>query len=534
MTSTDTITALLLEDDADDYRLFAKNVCGRRNYFVVDRAENLQEAIQKLQRGRYDVVLTDLSVPDSQGLETLRRLKEHCPGTPIIVLTGMDDESVERDILAAGAQDYLVKGELGGRAVVRSILHAVQRQASVNEIHALVKESERSQDLLHEQARLLRKKNRRLKALYKTAQELVDNVSHDFRTPLTVIKDYVAIIAEGLAGAINDDQRAMLEKVNIRADDLNIMVDDLLDVSKLEAGLLGLWRRKVTVRTILEHLDSMFQQRAASKRITFTIECEPNLPAVYCDADKVSRVVTNLVINAIKFTSSPGHVRLWVESDPAGQQVVFGVTDDGPGIDEQSLEMIFGRFRQLDSDAKTPIKGFGLGLNIARQLCRLNLGEMSVRSQVGKGSTFSFTVPVAEPVEVMRRWLKLQPEERESLKAVSISIADEQDETAGDEMDRFLNYLLRRQDLLLHIGRCQWMLVMPIASSEADCWATRAKKEFQKVNRNRPLGPLPTYRVERQCEWPSHYSHETILTQFEAVVRQSCDTPMLIANIQGA
>jgi signal transduction histidine kinase len=141
-----------------------------------------------------------------------------------------------------------------------------------------------------------------------------------------------------MVGDINHEQRTMLDRVAVRADDLNNMVEDLLDVSKLEAGLLGAWRRNVHVREIIERAEPLLRQRAQAQEIQLDISCENSLPAVYCDADKVGRVITNLVVNALKFagTQGQGRVRLWAEADPSGHQVVMGVTDDGPGIDQEA------------------------------------------------------------------------------------------------------------------------------------------------------------------------------------------------------
>lgn len=515
-----TIKVLLLEDDADDHRLITRQLQNQRCHFVIDWEETLEAAVEKLSRRTYDIVLTDLSVPDSVGLPTVSQLRQHCGQSPIIVLTSLDDGDIGSDILAAGAQDYLVKGELGGRMVTRAILHAVQRQESVNEVNALVMELEQSQMLLQEQAELLKKKNRRLRRLYKTAQEFVDNVSHDFRTPLTVIKDYVAIIREGMVGSINEEQEAMLDKVGVRADDLNNMVDDLLDVSKLESGLLGAWRRNVQVKEIVDRVESLLQQRAQVRHVELVVECEGDLPDVYCDAEKVGRVITNLAINAIKFSGEHGKVRLWVEADPTGQQIVVGVTDNGPGIEKKSLEQIFQRFRQLEKPVTSTQKGFGLGLNIAQQLCRLNLGELGVQSQLGKGSTFSFTIPMAVPKEVLRRWLSMHESRTDSLCVLEIVASNNGNSSAVDDFDRFLNCLLRRDDLLFRTGDNRWLLVMVVPKSESGNWGKRAQKEFERTNRNRPLGPLPEYQTKIIRDWDPQEKPEAILQSFEAVTHQ--------------
>jgi len=526
-----TISVLLLEDDRNDYNIAIRQLRSQRYRFDVDWAATLADAMALLGQNTYDVVLTDLNVPDSEGLDTVSELKSRCLSTPIIVLTGVDDEEFESQILDAGAQDYLIKGELCGRLATRAIVSAALRQQSTNQMNRLVAELESSQLLLQEQAQLMQDKNQRLSQLYNTAQEFVDNVSHDFRTPLTVIKDYVNIVREGMVGEISTEQKEMLGKVSVRADDLNNMVDDMLDISKLEAGLLCAWRRDVSVADIMNSAEALLNQRAQVRRVDLEVDCEANLAEVYCDAEKVVRVITNLAVNAIKFAGVPGKVRLWAESDTVNQQVVIGVTDNGPGIDSQSIQKIFQRFQQLDSGIRSTLKGYGLGLNIAQQLCRLNLGELGVQSQVGKGSTFSFTLPLASPREVFRRWLALHTTCQESLRVVEVTIADTSTTAEADEFDSFLSCLLRRDDLLLRTSSQRWLLVMADLPSEECGWRERAANEFDKSNRNRPLGPLPSYKAETCCEWRAAEGGDRIAKQFDELLDHGSLSPVVRAEV---
>ena len=189
------LEVLLVEDDSDDYRLLMKQFSDQDVEVFVDWAESLGAAASKLDQDDFDIILTDLSLQESTGLDTVRQLRPLAGELPIIVLTSLDDVCLGKDLLDNGAQDYLVKGDLNGRAMVRAVQHAIQRQRMQNELSNLLKEREGNQLLLRQQAELLKKKNRRLKRLYKTGQEFVDNVSHDFRTPLTVIKDFVQSFA---------------------------------------------------------------------------------------------------------------------------------------------------------------------------------------------------------------------------------------------------------------------------------------------------------------------------------------------------
>ncbi|TWT74516.1 Non-motile and phage-resistance protein [Posidoniimonas polymericola] len=509
MQLNDPIEVLLVEDDPDDRFLLEKQLRRDRGKICITSAESFAEAVEHLSSRDFSVVLTDLSLPDSVGVETVSRLRQHAGRTPILVLTSLDDEAIEHEIVDAGAQDYLVKGEVGGRAVTRAVMHAVQRQNALNEVTSLVAELESSQ-------MLLTRKNEDLKRLYNTAQEIVDNVSHDLRTPLTVIKDYVAMISEGLIGEINAEQRRMLNKVSVRADDLNNMVDDLLDASKLESGLLGTWRRPVELGSVLDRVAPLLVQRAEVNQVALTIDCDDNTPRVFCDCEQVSRVLTNLTVNAVKYSGKGGEVSLWARHEPRDRQVRIGVTDTGPGIDHDSLKKIFQRFEQLSNAGGIASKGFGLGLNIAHMLCRLNLGELSVESEVGKGSTFSFTIPVAEPDEVLRRWLRGHPGAPE-LRLKELRVDEAVSEQSADELDNFLNCFVRRGDLLLRVGERAWLVVMAVGSVEAAQWCDRMKQELQRANRNRPLGPLPDFEVTLRCVWETQSTLDQRLTEFQCV-----------------
>lgn len=519
MLNQPTIRILLLEDDPADREILAYKLRNQRSQFELEWVESMVDAIKTLAEQTFDAIITDLSVTDSQGLATVSRLKEYCGQAPIIVLTGLVDESVEKQILSAGAQDYLVKGEFGKRDIERAVLHAVLRQQAMNQVNSLVAELKQSQQLQHEQALQLVEKNQRLTQLYKTTQEFVDNVSHDFRTPLTVIKDYVAIIREGMVGDINPQQQSMLDKVGVRADDLNNMVDDLLDASKLESGLLNVLRRRVSVPQMIDRASSMLRQRAEVRGVLLHVDLPDELPDVYCDSDKVCRIISNLAVNAIKFAGDPGRVRLWADHDPLQQHVVIGVSDNGAGIEPAELEKIFERFRQLDGDVKTASKGFGLGLNIARQLCRLNFGEIGVESEPGQGSTFSFTIPLHDPAEVLRRSIGDDRQRKEKSVAMSIQPVEDVSESEANELDNFLNCLLRGDDLLFRVDTDRWLLIANSHQHEEHCWYDRAMKELAKTNRNRPLGPLPEFKPNVLCHWTCKDTVESVLADFEDATR---------------
>ena len=391
------VKVLLIEQDPDDAHLVESALSRAETRFEVQWVSRLSEALDRLVRSRFDAVIADLSFPDSSKLDTVTRIRQRRTNVPIVVLTGLADNDAALVSLDLGAQDYLIKDRITPEVIDRAVRYAIQRQHNADMRRLL--------DQVRANEKLLAKKHRRLVRLYKTAHHSVDNVSHEFRTPLAVITEYVSLLRDGVVGPINKEQCRMLDIVADRSDDLNNMVDDMLDVSKLKAGMLSVNRGSCHVSKIINHIRVSLDRKAAIRKTQFSVIMDETLPQVYCDAHKVARVIVNLVVNAIKFCGEPGKVQLWARNDHESSQAVIGVTDNGPGIEQEDLSAIFKRFKQLESQPSGSTRGFGLGLAIAKQLVDLNLGRLTVESHCGIGSTFSFTLPFATPASVMPRYL---------------------------------------------------------------------------------------------------------------------------------
>jgi signal transduction histidine kinase len=495
------LRVLLVEDDADQREL--TEIALRQTMACeLRQAERLSEALECLEQAEYDVVLLDLGLPDSDGLETIAAVRKATEVTPIVVLTGLNDEQTALQSLNDGAQDYLPKNLSSPDALARTIRYAIQRQQLLRELTMATN--------------LLEKKNHRLAELYDTAYRFVDNVSHEFRTPLTVIKEYVALLRECLLGDLNQQQCKFLDIISDRADDLNNMVDDMLDVSKLEAGLLGLHRRRCHPEDVIERMRMALARKAAVRGVSLDLDMEGSLPETYCDPEKIGRVIINLTVNAIKFCRDPGQVRIWARYDRYSDDVVIGVTDNGPGIDHRNLSAIFERFRQGNTSCRTSTKGFGLGLNIAKELVDLNFGQMQVESTPGQGSTFFFTVPRSDYVNIVHRYLQRIEDisaNCETVALVEISVANSCDSDRPDELDVFLNSLIRRNDLVFRVERHRWLFLLAIEACELVKFRERLSKEHGESNRNRPRDPLPQLEIRELGHW-------TVATHYADIVRE--------------
>ena len=262
------LKAALVEDDPDHAEFIKQALTDADlTVFGVQRVDCLSAAEASLRSSDYDIVLLDLGLPDVRGFDGLRRVRRQRPEIPAVVLTSNSDPSVGVEAAGHGAQDYLYKGDINARTLERVLRYAVQRQQMYLQLQRANAMLDQKNGELEAANVLLDQKNNHLAQLYETAHQFVDNVSHEFRTPLTVIKEFVTIIRDGLAGEVNDRQREFLDIANDRADDLATMVDDMLDVSKLEAGVLSVWRQQCRVSEILRHVRSALERKAPVKRV---------------------------------------------------------------------------------------------------------------------------------------------------------------------------------------------------------------------------------------------------------------------------
>ncbi|NPA92981.1 MAG: GAF domain-containing protein [Chloroflexi bacterium] len=226
--------------------------------------------------------------------------------------------------------------------------------------------------------------------------EFVATVSHELRTPMTAIKGYVDILLMGAAGALNEQQRRFLEVVKNNTERLNLLVNDLLDISRIEAGRVSLAPEALDLRALIEEVLAEQERiaREENRPMTFEADLPPDLPLVYGDPERVRQIVENLVENAYRYTPEGGHV--WVRAHVEGDQVQVDVQDSGIGIPPEEQPRVFERFYRGENPLVMASAGTGLGLSIVKTLVEMHGGSIWLTSsgKPGEGSTFSFTLPI--------------------------------------------------------------------------------------------------------------------------------------------
>lgn len=225
--------------------------------------------------------------------------------------------------------------------------------------------------------------------------EFISFVSHELKQPMTAIKGYTDLLVKGLAGDLTETQRSFLEVIRSNVNRMDTMVQELLDISRIEAGRLRLEIGQVALREVVEEAVRVIRQEIEAKRQTLEVEIAEPLPPVQADRNRVVQILTNLLSNAYKYTPEEGRIRVTVQ--PNGGFVVCSVSDTGIGIAPEEQERLFTKFFRSQHPMVRAVPGTGLGLVITKSLVELQGGQIWVESEPGKGSAFTFTLPVAGP-----------------------------------------------------------------------------------------------------------------------------------------
>jgi signal transduction histidine kinase len=234
-------------------------------------------------------------------------------------------------------------------------------------------------------------KSRQLEIASQHKSQFLANMSHELRTPLNAILGYTELILDNIYGETPDKMREVLDRLQANGKHLLGLINDVLDLSKIEAGELTLDLADYSLKEVVQTVFTAVESLATGKKLALTIDVAPNLPRGHGDERRLVQVLLNLVGNAIKFTDN-GEVG--IKATLSNGSFTVAVRDTGPGIAESDQDKIFGEFQQADNSATKRKGGTGLGLSIARRIIGMHGGRIWVESDVGKGSTFAFTIPV--------------------------------------------------------------------------------------------------------------------------------------------
>jgi signal transduction histidine kinase len=230
----------------------------------------------------------------------------------------------------------------------------------------------------------------------KKKSEFISAVSHELRTPLTSIKGYAAILIAGKIGELPVAVKERLAKINSHSDNLVSLINDLLDIARIESGRQEMKFAIYKIKNIVENVADLLAPQMTTKGVTLKLKLAENIEGVYVDASHVERVFINLMSNAVKFTPQLGTITIEVAPKLEDGYIVFSVADTGIGIPASDLQKLFSEFFRVDNEINQNVKGTGLGLVLAKNIVQAHRGRMWVQSTVKVGTTFYFTLPASQ------------------------------------------------------------------------------------------------------------------------------------------
>jgi signal transduction histidine kinase len=348
-------TLLVIEDNPGDARLL-REMLGS-DHPEVQYATTMGEAEDHLSERCFDTILLDLGLPDAHGLSAIRRARAAAPDTPLVVLTGRDDEELATVSLQEGAQDYLIKGQIESRGLLRALRYATERK--------------------------------RLESL---KDEFVSTVSHELRTPLTSISASLGLLMGKAGEILPSPVLRLVEIAHANSQRLVRLVNDILDIEKLESGQVVFDLRRIEVRLLVEQAVEANRALAEEHRVHLRIDgSSGGIAYVRADTDRLAQVLANLLSNAIKFSPLQNEVVVTIEQE--AELVRVSVRDYGSGIAPNFRSRIFERFAQADASNSRRKGGTGLGLSIVKQIVERLGGRAGFLDAPGGGTIFYVELP---------------------------------------------------------------------------------------------------------------------------------------------
>ena len=390
---------LLVEDNPGDVYLIQELLSTSGLQFSIERTSTLADAKKMAGSQDYDVVLLDLGLPDSYGLETLRKFKLTKIKAPVVVLTGLDDEEIAVETVKEGAQDYLIKGNLTGDNILRAIRYGIERMKLYREIavakEALQKLNEDLDQKVKTRTRELEIYAAELKELNATKDKFFGIIAHDLKNPLSSLIGASELLINYVNQLDKDNILNISMLLHGSAQQGYALLENLLEWSMTQTGKLEFSTQKMIMNEIIKDSISIFKTQATNKNVD--LQCKINgILEAEIDKNLISSVLRNLLSNAIKFTPKNGKVV--IHAHKVLDNVEISVKDSGIGIPEDIGNKIFRIDVKYTREGTEQEKGTGLGLLLCKEFIEKHGGKIWVESKLGEGSEFKFTIPLKSPV----------------------------------------------------------------------------------------------------------------------------------------
>ncbi len=379
------VTNILVTDD-EPATLETLSAALEEMGYRVTTAVKGQEALALIRKQPFNIVIADIKLPDISGLKILEIARELNPETVVIMVTGHASVETAVEAINEGAYAYILK-PVAMSELETIINNALREQRLLIENRELVERLQQSNKRLEEV-------NRVLEQVSQAKSDFMAKMSHELRTPLNSIIGFSEVILSKASPVDQATHDEFLNYIHVSAKHLLHLINSILDLSKIESGKMSLEPSEFDLAVLLEDVKITVLSMLATKKQTLQIEMGEDVSSIFADEAKMRQIFLNLISNAHKFTLTEGKIRVICQLETP-HALHCSVIDNGIGISPQDQQRIFEEFGQVKTSPNTRRQGVGLGLSIAKRLVELHGGKIWVVSELGHGSTFTFSIPLA-------------------------------------------------------------------------------------------------------------------------------------------
>ncbi len=394
----ETLKILVVDDDEVDRMAVRRALKTAGVQVELSEAGDCHDAIATLANTSFDCVFLDYRLPDEDGLTLINEIRSRGIKVPLIVLTGQGDEQIAVELMKAGATDYLSKSRVSSETLAQVLRNAIRVYRAEMQVALVYQQLRESNELLtHKNKELelqrqqIELQNQKLLEASRLKSQFLATMSHELRTPMNAIIGFTQLLLRPKCGDLSTQQRDMVERILNNSKHLLMLLNEVLDFSKLESGRLNLKPEVFDLSKVVQAAIKEISSLAEAKNLSVHVQADLQNPVVCNDQLRMRQILMNLLSNAIKFTES-GSIGVNVQELPENR-LEIAVWDTGIGIASTDIQYIFEAFRQLDQSITRKYPGTGLGLPIVDSLVQMMDGKITVESQLGEGSIFRIELP---------------------------------------------------------------------------------------------------------------------------------------------
>jgi signal transduction histidine kinase len=354
-----------------------------REPYGIFATSSVAKAREMLAKEKIKVVVSDYRMPEISGVKFLREVKELYPEMVKILFTGYTDFSAAEEAINVGEVYRFVSKPWKTAELLSTIRQCIEHYDLVVEARTKTEELEAA--------------NKKLKLMYEMQKEFTSTVSHELRTPLASIKTAIDLVVKRMVGEINEEQQDVLGRAKNNVDRLKRLIDDILDLTKMEAGKLNMDFIKSDIHQVIQEVVDAQRDVIQGRGLFIKMEFAPDLPQISFDRDRIIQVLNNLLGNAVKFTQEGG-ITVVTQNKAAENHILVTIRDTGRGVSQEDIAKLFQKFQQIECAQDNEEGGTGLGLVICKEIVTRHGGQIWAESEPGKGSSFHLTLPIV-PIE---------------------------------------------------------------------------------------------------------------------------------------